>query len=104
MSVSVSRDSLRTAVGAGNDIGAKGVPTAGSTQQKQYFLYFQYLEVYARIGTATRDGVWCQLLPEDSSDWRQALDINPPYIGQTSMIIGTETATIRISSGRPIRQ
>lgn len=44
----------------------------------------------------------CQFVTRPSGELRQALDIN--YNGQKVTSAGTEIATMRISSGRPMRQ
>ena len=44
----------------------------------------------------------CQFVTRCSGELRQAIDIN--YIGQKVTSAGTEIATMRISSGSPMRQ
>lgn len=47
----------------------------------------------------------CQFMTRVSANLRQAIDIRlAHFIGQKVIIAGTETAMIRISNGKPIRQ
>ena len=47
----------------------------------------------------------CQEVTLESCKKRQSLDIRRAFhSGHTTRIMGTETSTIRISSGRPMRQ